>query len=224
MNKESFCDSGNCHSCGSKRAEVRASYTNRIDRYDFSAITQYSILECRGCGEIYFKSCASNSDDHVENVNPETGETELQDVETVTFWPPSCDRLPPGWSVKIDDVDTNLALLYDDVYTALRSNLRVLSAIEMRTVFDRASKLLGIDTKITFKNKLKSLKDNGYITDSDQKALHSLVDAGSAAAHRGWRPKPESLDQMMDILEIFLQRAFFQANIGTELENEIPKR
>lgn len=53
MSKVSLCDSGHCHSCGSKRAEVKASYTNRIELYDFSATTHYSILQCGGCGEIY---------------------------------------------------------------------------------------------------------------------------------------------------------------------------
>ena len=222
MSKESLSDSGNCHSCGSKRAEVKASYTNRID--DISAITHYSILKCEGCGGIYFKSHESILDGWVETVNPDTGEIKLEVDETVNFWPPACDRPQPRWSVEIYDVDKDLDFLFKEVYTALKSNLRVLAAIGMRTVFDRASGLLNIDTNRTFDDKLKDLKDNDYITENDRKALHLLVDAGSAAVHRGWRPEPKSLNQMMDILETFLQRAFFQENIGNELENEIPKR
>ena len=148
----------------------------------------------------------------------------VQVDETVNFWPPACDRLQPRWSVEIYNVDIDLAFLLEEVYTALRSNLRFLAAIGMRTVFDRASGLLNIDTNKTFNDKLKALKGDGYITENDRKALHSLVDAGSAAAHRGWRPEPKSLNQMMDILEIFLQRAFFQENIGAKLEKDIPKR
>ena len=224
MSKESLCKSGNCHSCGSKRAEVKRHYTNRIDEYESSSITHYSILKCTGCGEIYFKSRASNSDDYIEILNQETGKIELQDVEIVKFWPPACNRRPPSWSKEIYNVDIDLAFLFEEVYTALRSNLRVLAATGMRTVFDRASELLHIDTNLAFNDKLKALKDNDYITENDRKALHSLIDAGSAAAHRGWRPEPKSLNQMMDILETFLNRAFFQKEIGTELEKEIPKR
>jgi hypothetical protein len=94
----------------------------------------------------------------------------------------------------------------------------------MRTVFDRASELLGIDPEKTFKQKLNDLKVMGHITEKEVKVLTALIDAGSAAAHRGWQPKPKQLDNMITILEAFLHRAFLLEEIGAELDQGVPKR
>ena len=110
------------------------------------------------------------------------------------------------------------------MYTALSNNLGVLAAIGVRTVFDRASELLGIDPEKPFQQKLDDLKDGDHITDREVEILAALIDAGSAAAHRGWQPKPKQLDAMMTILEAFLLRAFLLQGIGAELGEDVPKR
>ncbi len=51
-----------------------------------------------------------------------------------------------------------------------------------------------------------------------------LVDAGSAAAHRGWRPKPEELNTMMDVVETFLHRSFILDEGIKKLKAAIPPK
>ncbi len=224
MSNEAEYVVGHCPICQSQRADIKVRHTDRFDEGSYSAITHYDVLECRGCGEHYFKSSSSNSEDCDYLQDPDTGEYEQVYPETIHFWPPAGDRQPPGWAVEIGYRDRVLGGLFDDVYTALRNNLGVLAAIGMRTVFDRASELLQVDSALPFADKLRVLKDSDHITGNEQRALGVLVDAGSAAVHRGWRPNPRHLDQMMVILESFLHRAFVLEDVGAELENQVPKR
>lgn len=217
-------EEGHCPKCGSQRAEVVAEHKDEYHDHHFDAVTNYRILECRGCGEFYFKTLSWNSEDYDHVENEATGEWETVVNETVTFWPPAAKRRPPEWADDIGFEDRVLGSLFDDVYTALSNNLGVLAAIGMRTVFDRASELLGIDPGKPFKQKLDDLKAGDHITDKEVAVLAALIDAGSAAAHRGWQPKPKQLDAMMTILEAFLHRAFLLEDIGAELGKGVPKR
>ena len=78
----------------------------------------------------------------------------------------------------------------------------------MRTLFDRASKLLDVDPNFPFSKKLQELQSSGHIGNQEREVLSILVDAGSAAAHRGWQPSPEQLEPIFDTMEQFLERSF----------------
>lgn len=223
MAKKKF-EVGHCPSCGSERADVVAEHKKEDHSPDFHEVTYYQVLECRGCGEHYFKSKSSNSDDYYYYYDDEIESKELENIETINYWPPAAKRKPPEWVGEIWFEDRVLGSLFDDVYTALSNNLGVLAAIGMRTVFDRASELLKIDPAKTFKEKLSKLKDGDHINEKEKAVLRALIDAGSAAAHRGWQPKPKQLDAMMTILEAFLHRAFLLEDIGAELDKGVPKR
>jgi hypothetical protein len=54
--------------------------------------------------------------------------------------------------------------------------------------------------------------------------LSILTDAGSAAAHRGWRPKPHELDTMILIVESFLHRTFVIGDAAKQLKASIPAK
>ena len=64
----------------------------------------------------------------------------------------------------------------------------------MRTAFDRASELLGVNPAKTFAEKLTDLVSRGHIGSSEKDTLDTLTDAGSAAAHRdGSRSRKRSI-------------------------------
>lgn len=224
MTEKKKFEDGHCPKCGSERADVVAQHKDEYHDEMIDAATYYSVLECRGCGHHYFKTLSWNSEDIDHVQNPYTGDWETVVNETITFWPPTAKRRRAEWADEIVFVDRVLGSLFDDVYTALSNNLGVLAAIGMRTVFDRASELLGIDPSTTFQKKLEDLKKGDHITDKEITILAALIDAGSAAAHRGWQPKPKQLDAMMTILEAFLHRAFLLEDIGAELGKGVPKR
>ena len=217
-------EEGHCPKCGSERADVVAECEDKYHDHDYDAVTRYKILECCGCGQHYFKSSASNSEDYYDYFDRETGQHEREYIEKISYWPPPAKWRLPEWFENIRVRDHVLGSLFNDVYTALNNNLGVLAAIGMRTVFDRASELLGIDPGKTFRQKLDDLKADDHITDKDVSILAALIDAGSAAAHQGWKPKSEQLDAMMTILETFLHRAFLLEGIGAELGSGVPRR
>ena len=205
--------------CGAKRADIVCQHDDSHHHQDFHESMYYSILECRGCGEHYFKTCYMNSYDYT--VSEEHG---VVYKKIVKYWPPSGIRKKPGWEGRLIHKDPVLRSLFNDVYVALDNNLGVPAAIGMRTVFDRASELLGIDPEMPFARKLASLEMDDRITGQEKSVLEVLVEAGSAAAHRGWVPEPHQLDAMMAILEAFIHRAFILPDLGVELGMQVPKR
>lgn len=221
MAEKKFED-GHCPKCGSQRADTLAEHKDFYDDDHFQAWTYYRILECRGCGENYYKTSSTNSEDYDHVETP--GGWEMVHNETIHYWPPPAKRPMPDWSNDLMFEDRVLGSLFEDVYTAMSNNLGVLAAIGMRTVFDRASELLKIDETKPFKAKLMDLQSGGHITAKEVDVLEALIDAGSAAAHRGWQPKPKQLESMLIILEAFLHRAFLLADVGAELNQQVPKK
>lgn len=147
----------------------------------------------------------------------------------ITHWPTPTRRARPDWMLDnfagISAIsDPDLRRLLDEVYAALDTDLRVLAAIGIRTSFDRASELLGIEPDLSFQAKLRALEGSGHIGANEKEILDALTDAGSAAAHRGWRPSTEELNTMMEIIESFLHRSFVLGHEARKLKRTVPRR
>ena len=216
---------GHCPNCGSgRKAYVRCVHVVHLpDEYDgTNASDTGMILECCGCERIYFRRDYWFSEWDTIGDHPITGEPSLErGVETV-YWPAPVRRQHPQWLEKIEEADRDLSKLLREMYAALDNDLRVLAAIAARTVFDRASKLLGIDHAMRFEEKLDKLDADGRISLDEGKILRVLVDAGSAAAHRGWRPKAAELSTMVDVVEYFLHRSFVLGDGIEKLKASVP--
>ncbi len=218
---------GHCPNCGSgRKAYVRSKHVvNFPDDGDGTAASDTGmILECCGCERVYVRqdywfSEWDNIGQHPVTLKPvwERG------VET-TYWPAPMARPRPTWLKELEEGDRDLGKLLSEMYTALDNGLQVVSAIAVRTVFDRASELLGIDPALTFKEKLKGLGANGKVSIDEESTLEVLVDAGSAAAHRGWRPGTEELKTMVDVLESFLHRSFVLGQGTARLKAAVPPK
>lgn len=217
---------GHCPTCGSNRADEILNHKVDvfIEEADIHGSDEYKIIECRGCGCIYFKHSHSDSDD-VEHYPSEDGQGwDSHYPVRDKFWPPASSRREPDWFGDLLFENRQVHSLCGDVYTALSADLGVFAAIGIRTVFDAASEHLGIDPAKTFQEKLSEMKAGGNISEKEEKILEALIDAGSAAAHRGWRPKASELATMMDILEGFLHRVFILPEKADELREKVPAR
>jgi Domain of unknown function (DUF4145) len=117
-----------------------------------------------------------------------------------------------------------LAALLDEVYTALNNDLQTLATIGIRTVFDCASQLLGCDPNNSFSEKLKELTARNKISGEEPEILSVLTQAGSAAAHRGWKPPENDIDSLMNALEHFLYRTFMLTHELRRVRANIPPR
>lgn len=210
---------GHCPSCGPNRtAAVRGQHrkesSEEVDggRNSVEFSETYSILQCAGCDEIYCERVLWCS---------EWGDPHDPGYET-TYWPSTVSRKPPSWIDGAIDEDMHRILV--EVYGALNNEMPILAAIGIRTAFDRATELLGIDHNANFNKKLDTLVADGRLSSNDRKALAALVDAGSAAAHRGWRPDAAALTTMITILESFLQKEFVSKAGLDSLVSSIPAR
>jgi len=182
------------------------------------------ILECCGCGKVFFRRDFWFSEWEQLVDNPDTGQPEMQGGVETTYWPAPVQRKPPEWIDKVKRADRVLGQLLTEMYAALNNDLRVLAAIGARTAFDRSSELLGVQSTLGFDQKLNELVSMGKIGDSERATLEVLVDAGSAAAHRGWAPKAKELTTMMAIVEAFLYREFVLGDRLKKLKVAVPPK
>ena len=226
MPTEEKITKGHCPECGAeKNADIVAAYKDswRVDKYAISGHTDYRILKCRGCDSIYYQSEEANS----ENMNcyyDAAGNRQEKYELVYSHWPSPIKRPRPSWLDELISLDSVLHSILNEVYSGLDSDLAVLSATGMRTAFDRASELLGVDPAKTFQEKLKDLLAAGKVGITEKEALAVLADAGGAAAHRGWKPQPKQLETMMDIVEAFCYRNFILNDQVGKLKPQIPAK
>jgi hypothetical protein len=216
---------GHCPKCGADRhAEIVASHEEH-SKYNEGLIwtnETFNILKCRGCGEIYVQRQYQFSEDEEYDCDPRTGEFVTTIEPHITYWPAPARRNRPDWLNQLPD-DALRELLYE-VYGALDADHRVLAAIGTRTALDRAMTLKGATEVLGFGEKLGELKAAGVISQQEKELLTTLTDAGSAAAHRGWRPEPNMLDTIMDGTEAFLQRALILGAAIDAIKKDVPPR
>ena len=216
-----------CPECGKDRkAFVRGKHVvhHTENNSPVEATDTGLILECCGCERIFFRRDYWFSEWETVADNPYTGQPQLEGGTETTYWPPPVQRELPEWSDKIKKADKVLGRLLSEMYTALNNDLRVLAAIGVRTTFDRASELLQVDPSLSFGRKLDALVSSGKVGTSERGTLEVLVDAGSAAAHRGWAPEPKELRTMMTIIEGFLHREFVLGERTKKLKAAVPPK
>jgi Domain of unknown function (DUF4145) len=222
---------GHCPRCGPDRnAEVVGEHVSPSQDEEFWGETKYRILVCRGCDSVYFQVEALWLEPDYLIHDPET----VLPTRRMRHFPSPITRDLPNWAQTFESEkllaelgigDTGqLWLLFDDIYDCLNANLTIPAAIAIRTTFDKATEFLAIDTNLSFDKKLNALFDLGKISEDEREILQILVDAGSAAAHRGWRPSATNLDTLIDLIENFLYRTFVLTEAARELKGSVPPR
>jgi uncharacterized protein DUF4145 len=226
---------GHCPNCDADRnAEVLAEDTIEQEESGIWFKSSYSILRCRGCDRRYVRHVEACSEDAEWEDDPATGETYWEIKERVTYWPASPSnsqrRRRPAWlgffQMEFGFISAypELKTLLDELYTALDNKLWILATIGIRTVFDCASQLLGCNPDQSFAEKLKVLTARNKISGEEKEILSTLTDAGSAAAHRGWKPTESDINSLMNALEHFLHRAFVLTHELRRVKENIPPR
>jgi hypothetical protein len=216
---------GHCPNCGPARfAEIVAEYVDReeIERDGVWAETTSRILQCGGCKSVYFQDIYIFSEDYDYDDGPD-GQPILSHNERITYYPAPSKRKRPDWLTFLG-LEHSLFDLLVETYNALDVDACVLAAVGARTVFDRASQLLKVDSSLTFKQKLDLLHQLGHIGASEREHLDLLTGAGGAAAHRGWKPTTAQLNTVMSIVEALIYRTFVLDREVKKLKKQIPAR
>ena len=181
-------------------------------------------MKCRGCESRYFVEEHVFSEDIEEVFDEDLQEWVGHLPPRIKQFPSPIKRAEPAWTGAISVRDNLLGSLLSDIYVCLSADLAIPAAISIRTCFDRASELLGVDPAKTFNEKLADLRNDGKVSTDEVTALATLTEAGSAAAHRAWRPSLAQLSTMMDILEGFLHRTLVLAKEAAELGASVPAK
>ena len=215
---------GDCPDCGKARwANVLGEKLNKWDDDEAGlwGADTYRLLECAGCKVPYYQHISVFS----ENLDYEGPYNEPVLAPTETYFPSLSKRQRPGWlSLMMLLEDNDLVELFGSLYTALDHDLTVLAASGVRTVFDLATTKLGIDAALTFEEKIEELKTQGRIGQYEQEDLATMVDAASAAMHRGWKPSADELDTMMTTLERFIHHSFMLKGKAAKLKEKVPPK
>ena len=211
-----------------RNSVVRGRHSETIDYTEipgqvYECTTGY-ILQCCGCSAIFYKEQVYFSEETEEARDPLTGEWTTVQVTHDRYWPTTEARARPAWFAKLPGIDPRLKDLMTELYSALDNGLTVLAGIGIRTCFDRATELVKVDTNLNFAGKLEALLADGRIGSTEKDILAGLIDAGNAAAHRGWSPSSEDLRTMMDVLEQFIHRNFFLRDESAQLRERVPRR
>lgn len=208
-----------CAKCGGRRnCNIMASFANSgsysDDHYDYSWHTDWRIVQCAGCDEVFVQTVSSNSEDY-EQAYDYDGKTVTTYNETIRYWPALSKRKQPAWldeELSVMSVDNGvidrLVSSLKELYGALANDLHMLAGIGIRTSFDIASEVLGVDPGAYFSEKLEAIFKAGEIGKTQQEHIEKMVEAGHASTHRGWIPTGKDLTVLMDILEDFLVIAF----------------
>ncbi|RYF29210.1 MAG: DUF4145 domain-containing protein [Comamonadaceae bacterium] len=195
------------------------------DRYGNSVHggVDHSLLRCRGCETVFYQKSSWNSEDYDEWYGPD-GEAEGEPSKTITTYPKPESKTKPPWIASIAQKDDQLGSILDEVYLAYDSNLNILTAVGLRTALDRATEVLNIDPAISFEEKLIELRAGGWIGETEKEVLEVVVNAGSAAAHRAWKPSRTELSQLLSVMEIFLQKAFIVEKKALSITAKLPAK
>jgi hypothetical protein len=155
---------------------------------------------------------SSNSEEWDGRINPVTGEDEIYHPVTRRTYPSSESAiLKPDWVSALGAIDWQLFSIVDQVYEARERNLLILAAVGLRTAFDRSAELLGIEPLVPLASKVEQLLVKGAIGAQEAELLKTIVDAGSAAAHRGWSPTLGEFQVLLEWLELFLMRSLIRS-------------
>lgn len=218
-----------CPTCNGDRTcfiyahvEKKWDWSDQYDNHVHGA-DKHSLLECCGCETVFYEVSAWNSEQY-DQYQDANGDEQLDYIHDITIYPKPEGKRQPAWFNGIARVDRQLSAILEEMYLAYDNHAYILTAVGLRTALDRATEVLNIDATLTFQQKLDALKAGGWIGDSEAEILGVVTDAGNAAAHRGWVPSPDELEQLLSSMEVFLQRAFIVEKEALKIKANIPAK
>lgn len=181
------------------------------------AFDLFEILQCLGCNAVTVRRTKWNGSKYYHD--PESSGFIYAD-ESITYLPMRITRARPLW---LSSLPRAVELVLGEVYSTLDVGALTLAAIGVRTIIDMVA-LKAVGDLATFEKKLEALEKGGWLGSLDRKRVEVVVDAGSAAAHRGFRATPTSIGHMMEVVEHLL-KATYVLDLQTKvLKESTPRR
>lgn len=213
-----------CNLCKRKTNHfIRGEYSKKeYDERDGVGFSQrLLIIECCGCEHLALVKSTQFSEDYDYDHDPVSGKEIIVPNWDETIYPPVTYRSPPAW---FDDLpDPTLRAISGEIYKSLQTGSHYLATFGSRTLIDRLI-VLTVGDKGNFPKGLAALRDGGMISQHEVDILEPVVQAGHAAAHRGWAPTKEQLATILDTVEGLIHRLLVLPKLAEELEEAVPGR
>jgi hypothetical protein len=165
----------------------------------------YEILECAGCKTVSMRHGAW---------------FEPTDETAVRIYPPPVARRQPDWLYQTPNM---VMTLMKQVYTALDSNSRGLALMGARAAVDIVL-VEKVGDSGGFAEKLKTAEAAGILGRKNRQVLDAALDAGNAAAHRGYQATADDVNAVIDIVENLLQAVYHLESLADRLKRTTPAR
>jgi hypothetical protein len=179
--------------------------------------TRRYVLRCRGCHDFSLRTEQSFFD----GVPAEDSEPSRVALE---FRPPRLWRKPPSWLGDLKDIDGDLFSLLREVYSATNDEQLRLLSMGTRTALDHVmTVILGGDFG-SFEDKLSEMVSQGHLTKAQRESLETVIDAGSASSHRGFRPPRQLIQAMLMTMEGIVQNHYITGPMLKTARAQIPPR
>ncbi|WP_370630409.1 DUF4145 domain-containing protein [Methylococcus sp. Mc7] len=109
-----------------------------------------------------------------------------------------------------------------EIYTALHAESFSLTMMGLRALLDTYM-VKKVGDSGTFKDKLEKLVSLGFLSAAQVLQIEPALEAGHAAAHRGFNPPPETVTFVLDVVELLLHQDLLGAQAST-INASIPRR
>ncbi|MBO6635378.1 DUF5655 domain-containing protein [Parvibaculum sp.] len=201
------------------RGEHLATEHDKDDPVSFTE--RLLIIECCGCENLALVKRTHFSEDVDYSIHPVTGEQIIEATWSEEIYPPVSYRAAPTWFEDLPD--PTLRQISEEIYKSLQNESHYLATFGSRTLIDRLI-VLTVGDQGSFVKGLKALQDSGKISPHEREILQPIIDAGNAAAHRGWAPSGELIETILDTVEGLIHRLLVLPKLAEELEEAVPGR
>lgn len=218
-----------CPRCNGDRTcyihgEVESPWSWSDGRHEHWGQSDYKLAQCCGCKEVFFHQSSWDSEDWDIGYNA-SGEEVTFNPKTITTYPtPEKKSDKPDWVWKIAQIDPQLFSILNEMYQAYEHGSFILAAIGLRTAFDRTTEIFKIHPSLPLEEKVKRLREEGLIGETESQTLSVVIDAGSAAAHRAWSPAYPEFQTLLITLEQFIYRTVVSGKDVLSIAQRIPAK
>lgn len=172
--------------------------------------TLYLVVQCGGC--------------HTTGMREELTSDLFDPGEVqITYCPSRLWARPPGWLRDIEAHDPGLHALLLEVYSATNDRQLRLLSMGVRTVLDYVMGKIVEDVG-GFESRLDAMVQRQHLTPKQRDMLRVVIEAGSAAAHRGYKPPLDLLEQMLLVMETIVRDHYVTGPMLTSAMTVIPPR
>jgi hypothetical protein len=178
---------------------------------------RWQTLYCGGCKQPTLRKVIAYYNGYPD------AEKEPLDV-SYEFFPPRIWHTPPSWLNDFGPVEAGLKELLEEVYTAANDSQPRLLALGVRTVLDTLmNQMLGGDYG-PFETKLQEMVNQGHIGTKERDSFNTIIEAGSAASHRGYMPNRVLLGLMLKSMDNLVYRQYIANPMPKTFSSHIPPK